>query len=239
MGNSLARNLKPMADFPSRCLFFFAFFLFFSWSFPGMFDGDLRAGGPYDKIRKMISGEKQKEKSDAGANQKTNGKSGKPIAGSEYEVKAGLIYRFGLFSRWPKGSFKDEKSPLAICVMSNNAEVEKIFETEIRGKTIGGRKVVVKGVFGKKAIDDCHILYINSDNKEFIRENLKLANGKSVLTIGETEDFTQMCGIITISIKHGKVRFYINEQAGKRAGLKFKSGMKVAADKLFEEGCGK
>lgn len=214
MHNSLTRNKKPTAGIrkiPCRCRFFFAMFLLSSWLFPGLFFGHPRAEGPYETL----------------------------VAGEEYKVKAAFVFGFGRYTKWPKGAFKDDKSPMIICVVSDNPKVPEFFKSVVSGKTIEGRKVIIKSVNeNNREMEGCHILYLNTDNREIILEKLNAVNKQGVLTVGEIEDFAKMCGIITFSIKENRVRFHINKEVGKRAGFDFAAGMQTAADKLFEKGCG-
>ena len=47
--------------------------------------------------------------------------------------------------------------------------------------------------------------------------------GSSTLTIGETEGFATLGGIINLTVEENKVRFEINLLAANRAGLKISS----------------
>jgi hypothetical protein len=89
----------------------------------------------------------------------------------------------------------------------------------INGKIANGRPMVLKRFPNFKAITFCHILFICSSEKKNLRQALAAASA-GVLTVGETEQFTQMGGIITFTIVDSKVRFAINQVAAERAGLK-------------------
>lgn len=156
----------------------------------------------------------------------------------EYKVKAGFVYKFGQFTEWPKGTFKDAGVPFNICVLSDDHRVATVF-SKLSGKTVRGRKIKTKTIFANMDTDGCHILFLSTNDKELVREKLKSTKNRSVLTVGETDGFIGMCGIINFITEKNKLRFQVNENAGRAAGLKFGSQLLNSARRIKTEGCGK
>jgi hypothetical protein len=139
-------------------------------------------------------------------------------ASDEYQVKAAFLYNFVRFVEWPADAFSDSSAPVVIGVVGDDPFGSKI-DQMINGKTANGRPLVLKRFTNIKALTFCHILFICSSEKNNLRQALAAA-GAGVLTVGETERFTQMGGIINFTIVDSKVRFAINQVAAERAGLK-------------------
>jgi len=72
---------------------------------------------------------------------------------------------------------------------------------------------------GKK----CHILFISASEKKRLPEIFKTLQGVNVLTVGETERFTEAGGIVNFVSEENKIRFQINDVNAKNAGLKISS----------------
>ena len=136
----------------------------------------------------------------------------------EYQVKAAFLYNFVKFVEWPVEAFGDNRAPVVIGVVGDDPFGSKIDQL-IKGKIANGRPLVLKRFPNFKALTFCHILFICSSEKNNLRQALAAA-GAGVLTVGETERFTQMGGIINFTIVDSKVRFEINQVAADRAGLK-------------------
>lgn len=170
------------------------------------------------------------------------------MTGHEYRVQVGFIYNFAKFTKWRSDAFEKPDSAIKICLVSdrfNKSEVEAI--SALNGKYIRNRKIIVKNknksqhfmpllntIVKKDDLKDdlkgCHILFINSNNKEFVQKQLKEVGNRNILTIGETEDFTQMCGIIRLFQTENRLRFEVNLGAAERAGLKLGAPLLMSAE---------
>lgn len=139
-------------------------------------------------------------------------------ASDEYQVKAAFLHNFVKFVEWPVEAFSDSTAPVVIGVVGDDPFGSKI-DQMINGKIANGRPLVVKRFPNLKALTFCHIVFICSSEKNNLRQALAAA-GAGVLTVGETERFTQMGGIINFTIVDSKVRFEINQVAAERAGLR-------------------
>ena len=135
----------------------------------------------------------------------------------EYKVKAAFLFNFVKFVEWPAEAFSDNRAPVVIGVVGADPFGSKI-DQMFNGRIANGRPLV-KRFPNFKALTFCHILFVCSSEKNNLRLALAAA-GAAVLTVGETEQFTQMGGIINFTIVDSKVRFEINQVAAERAGLK-------------------
>lgn len=142
---------------------------------------------------------------------------------TEYQLKAAFLYHFAQLVTWPSDAFADTSSPMVIAVLGENP-FGKQLEESVRGKSVNGHPLAVKEVETlAEATNTCHILFISSSERKRLPEILAALHGKSVLTVGETDHFTETGGMINFILDVTKIRFQINDAAAKAAGLKISS----------------
>ena len=140
---------------------------------------------------------------------------------SEYEVKAAYLYNFANFVEWPETSHPDTSSTLNIGILGSDP-FGAAFKT-IAGKRIRGQLVAIHRSHRLADLRDCQILFIGNSERVFLPQILDELRGRSVLTVGESEGFTEQGVIIDFYVIDNKVRFKINAEAGTRSGLKLSS----------------
>ena len=141
----------------------------------------------------------------------------------EYQVKAAFLFNFAKFVEWPPAAFADAKSPIVIGILGDNPFGEDLAKT-VRDKTVNNRPITIKKEFRSLAdATNCHILFISTSEKQRLPEIFKGLRGASVLTVGETDRFTETGGMINFVTGGNKIRFQINVEAAKSAGLKVSS----------------
>jgi len=140
---------------------------------------------------------------------------------NEYEVKAAFLYNFAKFVEWPNVS-PDPNAPMVIGIIGKDpfgAEIDRA----VAGKTVNGRRLVIKRFATIESYDYCHILFVSSSERSNIPRILAAVANSSVLTVSETERFAQIGGIINFTTIENRIRFEINQSAAQRAGLKVSS----------------
>lgn len=141
---------------------------------------------------------------------------------TEAEVKAAMIYNFAQFVDWPESEPKASSSSFVIGVFGEDP-IEAILENTLKGETFQNRSVQVRRVATPSEAKICEILFIAQSQKRRTPELLEMIRGSSTLTIGDTEDFVSMGGMIAFRKEGNRVRFQINPDAATRAGLKISS----------------
>ena len=136
---------------------------------------------------------------------------------SEYQVKAAFIYNFAKFVEWPSVA-ADPDSKIVIGILGEDPFGREM-EGVIDGKTANGKRLAIKRFSDLRAVSHCHILFISSSERKNLRQILASA-GPGILTVGETENFARLGGIINFTILDGKLRLEINRASAGRAGLK-------------------
>lgn len=138
-----------------------------------------------------------------------------------YSVKAAFIYNFIKFVEWPTTGFKDAQSPYVVGVIGKDPFGPDL-KNAMANKTVNGRPIVVIPVSDEET-RNCHALFVSNSEKRRLKAILDRVTGSPILTIGETEEFAQIGGIINFVLEDNKVRFQINIEAAKRADLKIHS----------------
>ena len=143
-------------------------------------------------------------------------------AGAEYRAKIAFIYSIAKFVEWPSGSYQNPTAPLRICIVGTDPFSREL-KDELRTRKVKGHPVEIKTVKPGDAIDPCHIVFIPLASKKHSASILKRLERSSTLTVGETEGFAMMGGIINFAIKGNRLHFEVNPRAAKRADLKLSS----------------
>lgn len=144
-----------------------------------------------------------------------------PVTGPEYDVKIGFIYNFAKFVEWPQEAYEKSPDALVLCFASDDPSADVFYKLE--GKIIRGRKLKVVAYQEGACLAESQILFLATQDKEFIQQVLSLAKGHAVLTIGEIDGFTQWGGIINFFRENNRLRFKINIDAARQEGLKMSS----------------
>lgn len=156
-----------------------------------------------------------------------------PLTGTEYDVKTGFIYNFANFVSWPPAAFKDKDDDLILCVASDTPAADAVLK--LNDQTIRGRKIKVIPYTQESSLDASHILFIATQDRNLVQKLLGIARERSILTIGESEGFTQMGGVINFFEERNRLRFKVNIDAAKRAGLTMSSQL-LGSAQIYREG---
>lgn len=141
---------------------------------------------------------------------------------TEYQIKAAFIYNFARFVDWPTQAFADATSPMTIGLLGKNVFGDDLQQV-INGKAIKGHPLQFKQFNSMPDATNCQVLFISSSEKSHFSRILARLQGTSVLTVSETDGFIEGGGMINLKIVDQKVRFEINNDAAKKAGLTISS----------------
>jgi len=139
----------------------------------------------------------------------------------EYLVKAAFLYNFAKFVEWPAEAFPDDSAPITLCILGQDP-FGGALET-IRGKSVKGRKLVIRQSMRVEDLEMCHMLFISSSEKDRLNRILDLVESPNVLTVGDMESFARHGGVVNLIKTGNKIKFEINVDAAREAGLKISS----------------
>lgn len=162
---------------------------------------------------------------------------------AEYRVKAALIFKFAMYSEWPKEAFKDEKAPFVVETIGENPFGE-LLKDAFADKKLAGRAVVVRYSAKVPEKIDAHVVFAGDMSSAARALLLERCQDCPIMVIGDTPGFAADGAVINLYLEQGKkVRFEINPDAAKAAELKISSQLLklakiVKTKKKKEEGKG-
>ena len=163
------------------------------------------------------------------------GLSGEVPQPSEYQLKAAFLYNFAKFVEWPKEAFAGPTTPFTIGVLGQNPFGDELNRT-VQNKDLNGHPIAIKYLRTVSEAGTCHILFICSSERRRMADILKVASAGNVLTVAETDRFLQAGGMIRFVMEENKVRFDINDEAAKSAGLRISSKLLGVARHIEGDG---
>jgi len=136
----------------------------------------------------------------------------------EGDVKADLILNFIKFVEWPASAFSSPEDPILLSVVGKDPVGDSI--DGLSGKTVSGRKVVVRKARDLASLERCHVLFVGASEKATLAPVLGAVQRWHVLTVGDFEGFAGRGGTIGFIRQDNRVGFEINEECARKAGLK-------------------
>ncbi|HEY2930932.1 MAG TPA: YfiR family protein [Acidobacteriota bacterium] len=132
-------------------------------------------------------------------------------APTEYEVKAAFLVNFAKYVEWPDDAAKT--SGQVVIVVVGPDPFGSLLDEAVAGKTVRGRPLVVRRAARAEEIGDCQILFISASEDNRLPEILRGIAKRSVLTVGEGEQFALRGGMIGFRLENNRVRFDVNLRA--------------------------
>src|ERR1044071_2850351 len=120
---------------------------------------------------------------------------GQAAASLEYRVKAVFLLNFIKFVEWPADSYPDAASPITICVLGEDP-FGSLLEETVKGETVNGRALAIKRVRSVEDVSGGQIVFVSASEKNQMKDILNRLKGRHVLTVGETNDFLELGGVI-------------------------------------------
>lgn len=151
-------------------------------------------------------------------------------APSATQVKAALLFNFARYVEWPPGFLNNEE--IIVFGVLGPDSFREIFSEMISGKSIAGKRTLIRHFRSTSELEATHILFISSET-ERANEAIKALQGQSVLTVSDMNGFLGSGGMINFVTRSDKVRFEINARAAGRSGIKISSALLALADKVI------
>lgn len=147
----------------------------------------------------------------------------------EYQVKAVFLFNFANFVDWPASSFPEATTPFVIGVLGDDPFGAYLDEV-VRGEKIGKRPVEVRRYRQLREITICHVLFISRAEADRMDEISRSLQARSILTVGELDDFVREGGIIALLPRNGKLRLKVNLGSARLSGLTISSKLLRSAE---------
>ncbi|MGR9087452.1 MAG: YfiR family protein [Gammaproteobacteria bacterium] len=136
----------------------------------------------------------------------------------EYELKAALLTKFGLYVEWPGSAFPSPASPVHLCIAGEDPFGQAL-DMLAADTLINDRKIISRRLQTVERNSGCHILYLGDTGNQRIEQILDAIRGGGVLTVSEAGSGQEGAGIIEFVIKDNRVRFNIDDEAAAQQGL--------------------
>lgn len=146
----------------------------------------------------------------------------------ENEVKAAYLYNFAKFVEWPPAAFPNPDDPVQICAIGDDAAID-VLQAAVSGKKANGRRVLSRRLSSIADPGICHILFVGFRDKNNIAAILRRTESANVLTVGQSDRFIPLGGMINLADKDGAVELEVAPAVAENAGLKISSRLLVVA----------
>lgn len=133
----------------------------------------------------------------------------------EDSIKAGFIFNFAKYVEWPAKTVKDGK--LRVCSLSSEPLSGNL--VKLQGRVIQERVIQVYTSVAPDEWHNCHVLFISVDEPQRVARVLRAVAKAPVLTVSDSDDFTNSGGMIGLELHTQRIRFNINQGAAHKAGL--------------------
>ena len=153
------------------------------------------------------------------------------VVSRESQLKAVYIYHFTEFVDWPKTAFPTPASPILIGVLGPDP-FGGYLEQAIRDERVHDRRLIIQRYQRVQEVENCHLLFISASENARLEGILAELKGRSILTVGETEDFALRGGMIQFINVQNHIRFRINLGAARAAKIQISSKMLRSAEVL-------
>jgi hypothetical protein len=151
----------------------------------------------------------------------------------EYEIKAAYLLNFTRYVDWPADAFPSAQAPIVIGVLGRNPFGPKLQQT-MAGRTSHDRRIEVLELDGVAEAEACHAVFVPREEWRLHPDLPRTLARRGLLTIGEGDDFVRGGGVLGFVPVGQTVRFAVNLEAARRAGLRVSSRMLALAVAVYE-----
>ncbi|MGH8176102.1 MAG: YfiR family protein [Steroidobacter sp.] len=148
----------------------------------------------------------------------------------ENQLKAAYLFNFMKFVEWPASAASDT---IEICFVGAQG-VHDSLETTTADKRVGDRRVVVRTLIDGAQGEPCAVIYFD-ENASHTNSALLQSARATALTVSDARDFTRSGGVIRLFTDQNKLRFVVNVENAKRAGLRISSNLLKLASSVEQE----
>lgn len=129
-----------------------------------------------------------------------------------YVIKAGFIYNFTRFVKWPPQSdFYENNSRHTICVVGSNPFGSILHRLEEKHR-FKEHPLEIQLDVSRNSLQRCHILFVGFSERFNIEQIVEQTKDSSILTVGDTEGFAERGVDINLLVVENRVKLEINKQ---------------------------
>ncbi len=152
------------------------------------------------------------------------------IAGTtgEYRVKAAFIYNFLAFTQWPEHTGQT----INLCIFGKNYFGDEI--DVLQTKSVNHFAIKVSHLAALENAGNCQALFISKSETGHLSSILDSLQGQAILTLTDSTDASSKGVIINMHLIENKVKFEINLESARHAGLNLSARLLQLATKVYQ-----
>jgi hypothetical protein len=149
------------------------------------------------------------------------------------QLKAGYLGNFVKFVEWPSSTPADT---LTVCFVGAPG-VRTAFGADAAAKKAGTRRLMVREFNPGESPAGCDVIYMDGATSSFqqLSEQWSDVQLWAVLTVSDKPDFTRRGGVIGLFTQDNRLRFTVNVQNARRAGLRLSAALLQLATNIEKE----
>ena len=151
---------------------------------------------------------------------------------SEYEWKANFLAKSANFVDWTEESFPPTSPAFRVCVFGSFSFGTSLAEIT-RAVAVRGKRMEVKWVRKEADLAGCQIVFVSQSESKRYGKVLDAAHMAHALTVGETADFTEAGGMVSLLMQGSELKFEVNLDAMSDAHLKMSSQLLALARRVI------
>ena len=140
----------------------------------------------------------------------------------EYDLKAAFLFNFTQFVEWPQETFPESGAPIVIGVLGDDPFGKSLDEI-VANETVRDRKILVRRCRFLREVATCHVVFISRSEEPHLNDIFEFLDGKSVLTVGDSSEFSRRGGMIGFTVAQNKLQVKINVSVAKAGKLTISS----------------
>lgn len=121
---------------------------------------------------------------------------------------------------WPSGS--PAEGPFVVTVLGTDPFGQAL-EDALRGKSVGGRPIVLRRARTVEDVGASQILFISASEEPALASILEQLAADPVLTVGDMGQFAAHGGVIGFRLEGERIRLDVSLAAAERSGLRLSS----------------
>jgi hypothetical protein len=153
---------------------------------------------------------------------------GQSGASSEYRQKAMVLANLPKFIDWPATAFLGPEAPLQTCVYGSFSFGTALAEA-VRGQMAHGRRMEVRWAKQEGELRSCHLLFLSGLDEARMIRALEAVRGGTTLTVGESEGFLKLGGMVNLASENGRTYFDVSLESAAQGPLKISSKLLMLA----------
>lgn len=140
-------------------------------------------------------------------------------------IKASYIYNFAKLIDWP---VEQKRGNFVIGVMGGSSMYQQLV-TKYNGKTIGSQPIEIRKISNSHNFSVCHVLFIDHDHNDALRDVIPQLNGHHTLLITHHENGLSLGAAINFVVVEDNLKFELSVNNAEQHGLFVGSTLKSLA----------